>query len=329
MTHKSCHNQFFQLPSSPGLRRSKATRLGNFVLDRAEISLFLSLGLAESGWSPHTKEAYANDLDLYLAFLHLAGAKSLAESNADQIIAFLAARRAEGDAPRTLNRRLATLRSFHRYLLAEKVLHEDVLAHLDPPKRPQSLPHYLTVKEMLALMKAPQGDGPLAIRDRAIIELLYASGIRVSELVGLKDADLRSDNEIDSIKVLGKGDKERFVPLHQTATSALSRYLTKARPKLLSPDFCAALFLSKSGRTLSRVAVYQRLRKLGQAAGIRQVVTPHLLRHTFATHLVHEGADLRSVQEMLGHTNLETTTIYTSVDAERLKIIHARCHPRS
>ncbi len=293
-----------------------------------EVELFLSLGVAEEAWSARTRAAYARDLDLYLHHLKELGIIELAESRAETILSFLAARRRAGDADRSLARRLACLRSFHKHLLKERVLEADVLAHLPSPRRARNLPKYLGRREIESLFAAVEGESPLALRDRAILELLYATGIRVSELCGLDEADLGGRGALESIKVLGKGGKERFVPLHDRAALALDRWRRAGRPKLLGPDFCPRLFISQRGGALNRVAVYQRIRRLGLKAGLRRRVTPHLLRHTFATHLIQEGADLRSVQELLGHANLETTTIYTAVDAKRLKEVHARHHPR-
>lgn len=299
--------------------------------DRPEIEIFLDLRGAESGWSSHTRAAYRRDLGLYADFLASRGDATFAEGGADAILAFLAARRDAGDAERTINRRLAALRSFHRHLLAEGQLQEDPFARLPSPRRPRSLPHYLTPDEVEALLDAAGASpGPLGLRDVALVETLYGTGIRVSELTGLGPADLRppDDTGIAQLLVLGKGSKERFVPLNARAQEALWSWRDEGRPQWTRPGSPTRLFLSVRGRALSREAVYRRLRDLGVQAGIRQRVTPHLLRHTFATHLVHEGADLRAVQEMLGHANLDTTTIYTSVDAERFRGLHRKFHPR-
>ncbi|MEE9395116.1 MAG: tyrosine recombinase [Planctomycetota bacterium] len=299
--------------------------------DRAEITVFTDLRAAERGWSRHTCEAYLRDLNLYADFLSARQIERFSLSRAPLIFDFLAAREAAGDSERTLNRRLAALRSFHRHLLEEGAMKEDILVHLPAPKRLKTLPHYLTKKEMAALLDAAgQVDRPTASRDIALIELLYATGIRVSELCGLKELDLRPPEAqgLAQILVLGKGSKERWVPLHALAWEALQRYLGGGRSDLAKPNSPAAIWLNRRGKALSRHAVYRILRELGLVAQIRQTVTPHLLRHTFATHLVHEGADLRAVQELLGHANLETTTIYTSVDADRLRDIHRRHHPR-
>ncbi|MFT7617800.1 MAG: integrase/recombinase XerD [Planctomycetota bacterium] len=279
-------------------------------------------------WSVCTRVAYARDLELYVLFLEEVKCPNIAKSDAKFILRFMERRRHAGDSRRTLARRQAALRSFHRFLLAEGVIREDVTAHLPTPKRAKSLPHYLTLAEMDRLLDHCQGEKSLQRRDLAIVEILYATGIRVSEMVGLDVADFQRGNKVESLKVLGKGRKERFVPVHGKAIEALEKYLSRSRPQLVKPLSPSNLFLGARGHALSRIAIYKRLRQLGQGAGIRQSVTPHLLRHTFATHLVHQGADLRSVQEMLGHANLDTTTIYTSVDAERLKKVHSRAHPR-
>jgi integrase/recombinase XerD len=301
------------------------------VRDRAEIEIFLDLRGSESGWSPHTRAAYRRDLGLYADFLASRGHERFADGDAETIMAFLTARRAAGEADRTVNRRLAAVRSFYRHLLEEGGLREDPFARMPAAKRPRSLPHYLTRAEVEALLDAAAGEpDPEGARDVAIVEVLYGTGIRVSELVGLGSGDLRRPDEtgIAQLVVLGKGSKERFVPLNARAQESVLHYLAEARPQLARPDSPDRLFLSTRGRLFSREAIYRRLRDLGLKAGIRQRVTPHLLRHTFATHLVHEGADLRAVQEMLGHANLETTTIYTSVDAQRFRKLHQKFHPR-
>lgn len=300
------------------------------MLGKSELDSFLSEGLTQMAWSKHTVAAYSSDLRSYLAHLEAQGLKTLAASDADSIIEFLSDRRLEGDQPRTVNRRLASIRSFYHFLMREKLIDGDPLVHLPSPKRAALLPHYLTRDEVHALLEAPDGQSPLALRNRCLIEVLYATGIRISELLGIEPLDIlrRDDGLIESLKVFGKGRKERFVPLYQRAAKSLDDYLLRGRPKLIKPLSDSALFLNLRGRALSRQGAYACLRQLGEKAGIRQRVTPHLLRHTFATHLVHEGADLRSVQELLGHANLETTTIYTSVDADRIRAVHRRHHPR-
>ncbi len=299
--------------------------------DHGEIAVFLDLGVAEEGWSPHTRAAYRRDLELYSAFLGDLGKSGVQESTAPTILAFLSRRRLEGDGDSTLNRRLAAIRSFHRHLLAEGVLKEDVLSLLPPGRRTRRLPKSLTREQIEALLEAPRGAAPLARRDRALLEILYATGIRVSEACGLDLGDLhppRDGADLPHLKVKGKGGKERFIPLHGKAAAALAAWLREGRPRLVRAGSPPAIFLSRGGRRLRRDGVYRRVREWGRKAGVPVPVTPHLLRHSFATHLVHEGAGLREVQEMLGHANLETTTLYTSVDGERLKALHARCHPR-
>lgn len=299
------------------------------MLDDYEIEVFLDARGSSEGWSRHTRAAYRADLVLYRAHLEAIGKTSWAASNGAAVLSFLARRRKAGDAARTIARRRAALATFHRHLLEEKIIRPEALDNLPPAKREKSLPHFLTAAEVEALVRAAPATSVLGLRDRAIIELLYASGIRASELAGLLPGDLiRRGGVIAAVKVLGKRSKERYVPLHRTAADLLEAYMLKARPKLVKPVGATNLFLRKDGRGMTRLDLYQRLRKLGLAAGIRQRVTPHLLRHTFATHLVHEGADLRAVQELLGHADLSTTTIYTSVDTKRLKDTHARFHPR-
>lgn len=296
--------------------------------DREEVRVFLGLGAAREGWSPHTRTAYRRDLDLYCAWLEEQGEK-LSDTSADRIVTFLRARQAVGDGARTLARRLAALRSFHRFLLREGVIKEDVLTRLPSPKRPQRLPKALERKAVQRLLDSLEAETPLGLRDRAIIEMLYGTGARVSELTALTLGDLvRNDGVLDSCKVMGKGGKERYVPLHALAAEQVDAWLERGRPRLLKPESGAALFLTVRGRPMSRIDVGRRLGLLGRRAGIAHL-TPHMLRHSFATHLVHGGADLRAVQELLGHANLETTTIYTAVDSDRFRGVHDRHHPRS
>lgn len=297
--------------------------------DHTEIDLFLDQVGSTAGWSRHTRTAYRHDLYLYADFLTDGGKKSWKESTSATLLDFFAERRRHGDHDRTLSRRRAALRTFHRHLMEEKILTTDLFAEIPPGKTMRSLPHFLTRDEVDRLFAAVEGQSPTALRDRTMIELLYASGIRATELVTMKPADLfRKKGLVEAVKVLGKRSKQRFVPLHPRIAEMLDLYLAKGRPRLVSPIGAPELFLRKNGAAMSRLQLYHRLRFLGEKAGIVQRVTPHLLRHTFATHLVHEGADLRAVQEMLGHADLSTTTIYTSVDTKRLQTIHKKFHPR-
>lgn len=298
--------------------------------DREEVRAFLALGSTRRGWSAHTRDAYRRDLELYCDFLAAGGCDRLARSNADSILEFLDARRRAGDGDRTVARRLAALRSFHRFLLREGVVREDVLSRLPSPRRPRRLPKALDRGAVTRLLRSLEGDdSPLGLRDRAVVELLYGTGVRVSELCALSLGDLvRADGVIQSCKVIGKGGKERYVPIHSLAAAATERWIERGRTHLATAESGAALLISVRGRPLRRTDVAQRLGRLGRRAGIARL-TPHVLRHSFATHLVHAGADLRAVQELLGHANLETTTVYTAVDSDRFRGVHARHHPRS
>jgi integrase/recombinase XerD len=298
--------------------------------DRHEITLFLDLRLAERGWSAATRAAYQRDLGLLADYLGELTVQRFQDLTIPLILDFLKMRREVGDSLRTLNRRSAAIRSFCRFLNEEEILADDLNRDLPPAHRTKNLPHFLDSDEMASLLEAPHGKPAIVLRDRALIELLYGSGIRVSELTGLEASHLRPSPHGEGliVWVRGKGGKERQVPLHATASEAIAAYLATGRPELTRPNGSTRLFLSIRGAALSRRAVYEVLRRLGQVAGITQNVTPHLLRHTFATHLVHEGADLRAVGELLGHAQVSTTTIYTSVDTRRLRELHSQFHPR-
>lgn len=300
------------------------------MMDRHEIALFLDLRTAERGWSAATRSAYQRDLGLLSDHLQAESVSRFTDLDVELVLGFLKVRREAGDSPRTLNRRAAAVRSFCRFLLEEDILKNDITQDLPPAQRTKDLPHFLTTDEMERLLEAPHGPPAVVLRDRALIELLYGSGIRVSEMTGLEESHLRPSPHGNGLTVWvrGKGGKERQVPLHETASASLGRYILNGRPALAGPTASTRLFLSVRGAALSRRAVYEILRRLGIAAGIQQNVTPHLLRHTFATHLVHEGADLRAVGELLGHAQVSTTTIYTSVDTKRLRNLHERFHPR-
>lgn len=300
------------------------------MMDRHEIALFLDLRLAERGWSAATRAAYERDLSLLADFLGERTIQRFQGLTIPLILDFLKSRREIGDSDRTLNRRAAAIRSFCRFLNEEGILEDDLNRDLPPANRTQNLPHFLDTDEIARLLDAPHGKPAIILRDRALIELLYGSGIRVSELTGLEASHLRPSPHGSGliVWVRGKGGKERQVPLHEIASSAIHDYIANGRSILSRPNGSTRLFLSVRGATLSRRAVYEVLRRLGQKAGITQNVTPHLLRHTFATHLVHEGADLRAVGELLGHAQVSTTTIYTSVDSRRLRRLHHEFHPR-
>lgn len=274
------------------------------------------------GLSEHTVAAYAADLAAFRAGLREAGA-DLASIDAETIVVYLASRQSQGMSPRTLARQLSALRGFFAFLETEA--RHNPARLVDSPKLPRTLPQVLSQDQVAALLAAPDPGTPLGARDRALLETLYAAGLRVSEAVGLTLADV--DFQAGLVRVLGKGDRERLAPLHQVAAHNLERYLKIFRPQLKPRT--PRLFVNRLGGPLSRQGVWKLVRGYAQAAGIAVPISPHTLRHSFATHLLEGGADLRTVQILLGHADISATTIYTHVQAARLRALHAAHHPRN
>jgi integrase/recombinase XerD len=251
---------------------------------------------------------------------------SVTDASADDFRAYLQSQTRAGQSTRTVARRLAAIRVFLRYLTAEGQDSTAILSQLERPKPEQSLPKILSRAQVNQLLSAPDPKSRLYLRDIAILELLYASGLRATELCELKTGDLNL--QVGVVRVFGKGSKERIVPVGKTAANAIAQYLADCRPKLeKSPD--ARMFLSRTGRPIERVGLWMLVEKYGRLSGLLKDVSPHTLRHCFATHLIGGGADLRIVQELLGHSDIATTQIYTHVDQDRLKSIHRNFHPRA
>jgi integrase/recombinase XerD len=291
------------------------------------LDLFVAYLHAERGLALRTVEAYAGDISEYLAGLEKRGvraAEAITPAHVNQHLGALAAR---GLSARSRARHLASLRVFHRFLVAERHLLDDATALLETPRVARRLPVTLSLQEVEALLDAPRLESPEGFRDRAMLALLYATGLRVSELVGLPVEAIRLDAGF--LVARGKGSKERVVPVGNRALEAVRSYLAHGRPALLRGRPAAALFVTRRRRAFTRQGFWKLLCRYARAAGIRKRVSPHKLRHSFATHLVERGADLRSVQAMLGHADLATTQIYTHVDATRLRGVYDRAHPRS
>jgi integrase/recombinase XerD len=297
-------------PTAPDSPASGDTRL---------IDTFLDSLWAERGIAPATAEAYRQDLAGFLARVP-APVEQLTRAD---VLEFLAARMRAGDSTSSIVRQLSCLRQFFAWALRERIVAEDPMLDLEGPRRPRPLPGTMTPREVEALLAAPSGDSSLALRDRALLETLYATGLRVSELATLTLSRMNLGQGV--IRVLGKGGRERLVPLGRAAIEAIEAWLRVRSSLKPLGDW---LFVSKSGRALSRQAIWARIRQLAQRAGIRDAVHPHRLRHSFATHLLDNGADLRVVQMLLGHADLGTTQIYTHVSRARLKSLHQRHHPR-
>ena len=280
----------------------------------------------ERGLARNTLDAYGRDLARYLEYLEKQDIKALEEITPVVVLRFLSHLKESGLAARSRARTLAALRTFHRFLVREKFILDNPTDQVVSPKSLTALPHTLSPLDVESLLSSPQGETPLARRDRAMLEIIYATGLRVSELVSLKLSDLQMD--VGYLTAFGKRSKQRIVPLGEVAIVSLREYLQYGRPGLDKERGSHYLFLNRSGEGLTRQGFWKIIKRRGLEAGIRQSITPHTMRHSFATHLLENGADLRSVQAMLGHADISTTQIYTHVTRERLRKIHAQHHPR-
>ena len=279
--------------------------------------------------STNTLASYRRDLEAYAAHLQEEQQlKGFNEVTRENILLHLENLRAAGKTARTVARHISSIRSFHQFLLREKVTTTDPTVHLEMPQLEQKLPKVLSVEEVDALIAAPDCSKPQGIRDVAMLELLYASGMRISELIGLDVEDVHLT--MGFVRVFGKGGKERIVPLGRGALSALSKYLERARYELQGRyPKTNALFINQRGKRLTRQGCWKLIKQHAQQANIQKELTPHVLRHSFATHLIENGADLRAVQEMLGHADISTTQIYTHVSKSRLSEVYKQFHPRA
>ena len=292
------------------------------------ISAFLTHVRVEKGLSANTVSAYRRDLLKFDAFAKKRKL-GLEAVRRDDLVDFLSGLYRQKLESRTVARHLVTLRNFFRFAQIQELIAEDPSLNLESPKIRRSLPGCLRLEEVEKLLARPDEKTPLGLRDSAMLEVLYSTGLRVSELVSLRVMDV--DRATGCIRCIGKGDKERIVPIGKKALSLVERYLRDARPKLVGKKQPQAptLFINRRGGPLSRVGVWKILSGYGRQAGLRVALTPHMLRHSFATHLLERGADLRSVQLMLGHSDISTTQIYTHVVEERLKQIYKAHHPRA
>ena len=298
----------------------------------ADLTLdFLAYLELERGLSRNTLEAYRSDLAQYGAFLTREGIGAL-EVTHRQLTKFVT-ELANGQpgrppvAPATIQRKVACLRSFYRHLRREEIVDHDPTAQLRGPKRTQRLPKVLARAEVQKLLSQPQGTEPAALRDRALLEVMYACGLRASEAIGLEVADVDLDDGV--LRAHGKGSKERLVPVGRQAVSAVRAYVERGRPRLVGNGPETKLFVNSRGSGLTRQGLYKIVQRHAARAGLAGKMSPHTLRHTFATHLLAGGCDLRSVQEMLGHADIATTQIYTHLSAERLKDAYFEAHPRA
>jgi integrase/recombinase XerD len=294
--------------------------------DSTLLDEYLTHLAVEKGASLNTLEAYSRDIRQFLEFAESRGGASALGVTAGHVTAFLGELRDQGLSSTSLNRKLAAIRGFYKYLLREARLGENPLSRIEVARTWMRLPGTLSREEMESLLGQPAEATPAGIRDRAILELLYASGIRVSELTGLTLN--RVNRQMGFLVTVGKGRKERIVPVGQSALQWLGRYIEQARPVFLRKKTSSVLFLNRSGEAFSRQGLWKLIKKYARMAGLERKVHPHTFRHSFATHLLEGGADLRSVQVMLGHADISTTQIYTHVTRERLKEVHRKFHPR-
>ena len=295
----------------------------------AVISSFLMHVRVEKGLSANTVSAYKRDLNKFEAFARKRKL-TLESISRNDLVDFLAGLYRQKLESRTVARQLVTLRNFFRFAQVQELIADDPSITLESPKIRRHLPGYLRLEEVEKLLEQPDSATPTGLRDRAMLEVLYSTGLRVSELIGLGVSDL--DPKVGCVRCIGKGDKERIVPVGKKALGMVDKYLRDGRPQLLRSAKASsgpALFLNRRGVALSRVGVWKILSAYGRRAGLRMALTPHMLRHSFATHLLERGADLRSVQLMLGHADISTTQIYTHVVEERLKQIYKAHHPRA
>ncbi|MBI2988817.1 MAG: site-specific tyrosine recombinase XerD [Deltaproteobacteria bacterium] len=290
------------------------------------IDSFLNTLTVEKGLARNTLEAYSRDLSRLVNFLKGRGIRSWKESQAVHLRHYLSWLRGRGLSARSIARNVVALRQFYRFLEKEETISESPVPAFLLQRASRKLPHTLSRDEVQGLLNQPDSSTPLGLRDKAMIELLYATGLRVSELVSLQTH--QANLEGDYLTVRGKGAKVRVVPFGKWARELLLRYLREIRPRLSRGRTSPFLFLTRSGKALTRQGFWKLTRRYALAAGIEKRVTPHTLRHSFATHLLEGGADLRSVQSMLGHADISTTQIYTHVDSSRLKQVHRKYHPR-
>lgn len=283
--------------------------------------------LLEKGVTSRTSESYGHDLRSYVSYLARRSVRRPGQINSKHVSGFLSSLRASGLSARSVARALAAVRGFHRFLLSEDIVSTDPTEDVDSPKRSRTLPGVLSVSEVETLLNQPDTAKPLGVRDRAVLETLYATGIRVSELIDLTQANVHAPDEV--LLVYGKGSKERFVPIGSVALRWIARYQREVRGTLTKGRGAGdVLFLNARGGRLSRTTVWKIVTENARRAGLSDRVHPHTLRHSFATHLLEGGADLRVVQEMLGHADIATTQIYTHIDREYLKEVHRTFHPR-
>jgi integrase/recombinase XerD len=290
------------------------------------IESFLDYLSVERGLSKNTIVSYRKDLDLFTGFLKHRHIESLAKTNREDITNFMQQQKISGLSSNSIARRLQAVKGFYRFLVRERILKNDPTSLMESPKLWKKIPESLSLNEIEALLSQPNLRDKLGIRDKAILETMYATGMRVSEAANLKLEGINLD--VGFLRCIGKGNKERIIPLGKKAQIAIKRYIETTRGRLKKNQENEFLFLNRFGKKISRQMLWKIIKKYAREARIKKPIRPHILRHSFATHLLERGADLRSVQEMLGHSDISTTQIYTHINKDRLKMIHKTFHPR-
>jgi integrase/recombinase XerD len=290
------------------------------------IENFINYLSVERGLSNNTLISYRRDLKKYAAYLKRKNINRLEDVSKSQIKDFLLDQKDKGLSMNSISRSLAAIKVFHRFLVREGLYKNDPTSLFESPKTWKQIPDVLSLAEIEAMLNSIYVRSIRGVRDKAILELMYASGMRVSEVVNLRIDDVNLD--VGFVRCIGKGNKERIIPIGRKAHQAITKYLQKARPRLLKKNMSPVLFISRLGKKMSRQSIWKIIKRVATDAKIKKKIKPHTIRHSFATHLLERGADLRSVQEMLGHSNISTTQIYTHVNKDHLKMIHQKFHPR-
>ncbi len=302
--------------------KDKSLKTDNELLDR-----FINYILTEKGLSKNTAESYNRDLIKFLNFLEKQGRGGLTSVTREDILLFLGTMLKEGNKPRSVSRALVSVRVFFRYLVSEGIIKKNPASLVEGMKVEKGLPKVMTYSDIMKIINVIKPQDPAGYRDLAMIELLYATGIRVSELVNLKLGDV--DLNVGYLRVVGKGTKERIVPIGEYARKRVKEYLDLYRPRILRKRISEYLFITKFGGKFTRQGFWLMVKKYARLSGVKVNVTPHVFRHSFATHLLERGADLRTLQTMLGHSDISTTQVYTHVSSEQLKKVYKRTHPRA
>lgn len=292
------------------------------------LQTFIQFLSAEKGLAPNTLESYERDIAQYIDYLLDNGVAEVKDSKKLHIQNYLLHMKQMGRASSTVSRTMVSIRSFYHFLIREKLMDNDPSLHMETPKLDKRLPKVLSIQEVEALLEAPQTSSPPGVRDKAMLEILYATGIRVTELISLNTENVNP--EMGFVRCIGKGSKERIIPLGRTAAHWMDEYIHTTRSRMLKGSLDEdALFINHLGTRLTRQGFWKIIKKYAKEAQIVKEITPHTLRHSFATHLLDNGADLRSVQEMLGHADISTTQIYTQVTKTKMKEVYDRAHPRA